>query len=83
MNTHTSNLIASGNYSVATIKRKSDNKIFSCYSRSGSVKILKDGTDPDRKHWFINGTDHEELCLHGVDTHVYDIIEVVEDRSHD
>jgi len=73
-------VIASGNYSIATIRRKSDNKLFGCYFRNGSVKIIKEGHILGYKHWFIEKqTGGEEICLYGVDQKVYDIIEVVED----
>jgi hypothetical protein len=69
-----------GNYSIATIRRKSDNKLFGCYFRNGSVKVIKKGDMLGYKNWFIEkGTGDEELCLYGVDQKVYDIIEVVED----
>jgi hypothetical protein len=69
-----------GNYSIATIRRKSDNKLFGCYFRNGSVKIIKDGDVLGYKNWFIEkGTGDEELCLYGIDQKVYDIIEVVEE----
>ena len=73
-------VIGSGNYSIATIRRKSDNKLFGCYFRNGSVKIIKEGDMLGYKNWFIEKeTGSEELCLYGVDQKVYDIIEVVED----
>jgi hypothetical protein len=73
-------VIDSGNYSIATIRRKSDNKLFSCFFRNGSVKIIKDGDMLNYKHWFIEKkTGGEEICLYGVDQKVYDIIEVVVD----
>ena len=73
-------VIGSGNYSIATIRRKSDNKIFGCYFRNGSVKIIKEGDMLGFKNWFSEkGTVGEEICLDGVDQKVYDIIEVVED----
>lgn len=71
-------LICSGNYSIVTIRRKSDNKLFGCYFRNGSVKILKEGDMIGQKHWFIAKIDAEEICLYGVDLKVYDIIEAVE-----
>lgn len=74
------NVIDGGNYSIATIRRKSDNKLFGCYFRNGSVKIIKEGDVFDCKHWFIEKeTGDEELCLYGVDQKVYDIIDVVDD----
>ena len=74
-----SDVISSCNYSIATIKRKSDNKLFGCYFRNGKVKIIKDGDMLGYKHWFIEKeTGDEELCLYGVDQKIYDIIEVVE-----
>ena len=74
-------VIGSGNYSIATIRRKSDNKLFGCYFRNGSVKIIKEGDMLGFKHWFIEKeTGGEEICLYGVDQKVYDIIEVVEDQ---
>jgi hypothetical protein len=73
-------IMGSDNYSIVTIRRKSDNKIFGCYFRNGSVKIIKEGDILGYKHWFIEKeTGTEELCLYGVDQKVYDIIEVVED----
>ncbi len=73
-------VIRNGNYSIATIRRKSDNKLFGCYFRNGSVKIIKEGDMPVHKYWFIEKqTGDEELCLYGVDINDYDIIEVVED----
>lgn len=69
--------IADGNYSITTIRRKSDNKLFVCYFRNGSVKIIKEGDMLGYKNWFIEKeTGSEELCLYGVDQKVYDIIEV-------
>ena len=71
-------VIGNGNYSIATIRRKSDNKLFGCYFRHGSVKIIKKGDMLGYKNWFIEkGSGSEELCLYGVDQKVYDIIEVV------
>lgn len=72
-------VIRSGNYSIATIRRKSDNKLFGCYFRNGSVKVIKEGDILGYKHWFIEKeTGSEELCLYGVDPKIYDIIEVVD-----
>ena len=72
-------VIGSGNYSIATIRRKSDNKLFGCYFRDGSVKVIKEGDILGYKHWFIEKeTGSEELCLYGVDPKIYDIIEVVD-----
>ena len=31
------------------------------------------------KHWFIEQTGDEEVCLCGIDEKIYDIVEVVED----
>lgn len=73
-------VIGSGNYSIATIRRKSDSKLFCCYFRNGSVKIIKEGDMLGYKKWFIEKkVGDEELCLYGVDQKVYDIIEVVKD----
>ena len=72
--------ISSGNYSIATIRRKADNKLFGCYFRNGSVKIIKEGDIFGYKHFFIEKqTGDEEICLHGVDQKIYDIIDVVHD----
>ena len=65
---------------IATIIRKSDNKLFGCYFRNRSVKIIKEGDMLGCKSWFIEKeTGSEELYLYGVDQKVYDIIEVMED----
>ena len=71
-------VISSGNYSVSTIRRKTDNKLFGCYFRDGSVQIIKEGDILGDKHCFIEKGGDEELCLYGVDERVYDIIEVVD-----
>ena len=77
---HIADVIGSGNYSIATIRRKSDNKLFGCYFRNGSFKIIKEGDMLGYKHWLIEKeTGDEELYLYGVDPKVYDVIEVVVD----
>lgn len=73
-------VIGSGNYSIATIKRKEDDKLFGCYFRNGSVRIIKNGDMLGRKHWFIEKeTGDEEISLYGVNQKVYDIVEVIVD----
>ena len=70
------------NYSIATIKRKSDNKKFECWFRNGNVKIFKEGEIPGYRHYFIETAPHsgnEELCLYSIDLKLYDILEIVID----
>lgn len=71
-------VIKSGNYSVATIKRIYDGKIFGCYYRDGSVQI----GHSKYKSWFIENetdSDDEELCLNGIDETIYGVIEVIDE----
>jgi hypothetical protein len=62
-------------YSVATIKRKSDSKIFKCYARNGRIQINR----PCHKSWFINDEDYEELELNNINTNIFNILEIVYD----
>ena len=49
-------IIESGSYSVATIKRISDGKIFGCYYRQGSVLI----GNTKNESWFIELSDESD-----------------------
>jgi hypothetical protein len=69
-------IISKGLYSIATIRRKSDMKIFRCYFRNANVLF----NEPCKRSWFIDDGE-EELNLITIDTNIYDVLEIVFDDS--
>jgi hypothetical protein len=67
-------IIKSGDYTISAIKRKSDEKIFKCYFRNGSVQLGVSG----RTSWWISD-DHEELLLHGVRKE-FEVLDVISEK---
>lgn len=72
-----SDIISKGLYSIATIQRKSDMKIFKCYFRNGKVLF----NEPCKRSWFIDDHEGEELVLTTVDTNIFNILEIIYDTE--
>jgi len=67
-------IISQNLYSVDVIRRKKDKKLFGCVERIDKV-LINEVCEPS---CFINENDEgEELILKGVDTSIYDVIEIL------
>lgn len=60
---------------ITKIKRKSDNKVFSCYFRNGPVKETTKTNNYSYSHWISECPTGEELKMAGVDVNLFWILE--------
>lgn len=64
-------------YSISSIRRKQDNKIFNCYFRNGNVNIFEEGKIYTKVHWFIDANGEEEIALQYINLDVYNVVDSI------